>query len=139
MSNLTIQETFKQRISENLRSQFMELIPSEMLDQLTASALDEFLNGSPNKRHNRDYNPSNDPDTLKGMIMTELKSHGREQILEVLQRPEWKGVWNPDTSGMVSTAVSEIITANADVFVQSLFKTIISNAMQGVMYNMKSM
>lgn len=135
---LTVQETFKQRISENLKSQFMELLPPELLDELTKAAWDEFINGSPQKRHNRDYNPFNDTDTLKGMIMMQLRDQTKDKIKEVFSKPEWQSRWDSNSGSCVIEAVDEIVGKNADAFVQALFKQVVGGFMQNAINNFRS-
>lgn len=137
-NQLSVQETFKQKIAENLKNQFMELLPPELLDELTKAAWDELINGSPSKRCSRDYNPFNDPDTLKGMIMLELKAQAKEKMVEVLRQPEWQMLWDGDSGSYVSEALNEIIANNTDAFVRSMFKNVVGSFMQGALNNLRN-
>jgi len=137
-NQLSVQETFKQRISGNLQNQFMDLMPPELLDELTDAAWDEFINGSPQKRHNRNYNPFQDPDTVKGMIMAEMREQTKQKIKEVFARPEWQNRWDSNSGSCVIEAVDEIVGNNADAFVQALFKQVVGGFMQNAIGNFRN-
>lgn len=137
-NELSVQETFKQRISGNLQNQFMELMPTELLDELTDAAWDEFINGSPQKRHNRDYNPFQDPDTVKGMIMVEMREQTKQKIKEVFTRPEWQSRWDCNSNSYVTEAIDEIVANNVDMFVQAMFKQVVSSFMQNSIANFRN-
>lgn len=140
---LSVQENFKERIAENLKNQFMELIPEEMLTGLIESTLSDFINGTPYKRQHRDYNPNLDPDTLRGMIFEQIKIIATKDISKVFEGPEWQGIWNYQSNNdghmgsYVMEAVSEIIGENTDLFVKSLFKGIITNAMSSTINQLR--
>lgn len=150
MTELSLQETFKQKISDNLRESFMSMLPEEILSGLIDQALDEFINGPLVKRFetksewingcyqivttqvpNSKYCAYNDSETLKGMIWQEIQKIGKDLINKEFAKPEWQQKWdaNSGVSEQVVPIVEEIIKGNAEVFMAGLIRNIISGAM----------
>ncbi len=128
-TNLSPQEVFAARVQERLRASFLEMMPEEMLEQLTTSGIDTFLNGSPVKknqahRNNQGYDVKHDPETLPGMIHEALKADFKAnqlpKILAQLQ-PRWG---NPDDTG--AALVTEIIEKHGSKLMANMLSSFVS-------------
>lgn len=161
--NVSLHEMLQKRISERIRSNFVELLPQEAFDKMVDVAMDEFIHGPRAKRFfheatypdgfnnppvmvekprapDRDgklYNPVDDPDTLPGMIMAELRKTGREKLATIMQGPEFQVIWN-GSEDVASETVKQMIGANAQMFVQAMFSGIVGRAVMEMGNNIRN-
>lgn len=150
-TEISLQQKLQEKISDRIRSSFIDMIPQEEFDKMVAAALDEFINGPEAKRFDwkyppgkydgprikvpksydlgqAPYNPINDPSTFSGMIMQELKEQGKKTLLDILSKEPFMGIWS-NRGQEASTIVKQAIGENVNIFVEKLFGNLVQNAM----------
>lgn len=118
----------QQRLSEKIKSGFIELIPEEQFDKMIAAAMEDLQLGPRRHRYKREYvymeknDPRNDMgyagrveteveyidekynvlhdiNTIPGMIYASLHKSATEAINQTLNTPEYQGIFKNDGSG----------------------------------------
>lgn len=137
----------QQRISEKIKSGFIEMVPDAMFDEMVTRAMDELVNGPTKKRFEKrsvyqgggyvdklvpieGYNPLQDITTIPGMIYAELHARAKAAVIATFAKPEYSNTYNPDgLQDTIESGIAKIVTDNADVFMKSLVSGIIRSAM----------
>ena len=103
----------QQRISDKIKSGFIEMMPDAMFDEMTTRAMDELINGPTKKRFEKKsvyqgngykevvvpiegYNPLQDASTIPGMIYAELHARAKAAVVETFAKPEYSNTYGPD-------------------------------------------
>lgn len=150
MNEIDLQKSIQDKISEKIRSSFVDLIPQETFDKLVSTALDEFINGPRHKRFktvsdwsgkketvDENYNVLNDPNTLGGMIMEALYKQGKEHLVNYLQSEAFKTTWSNGEYNACQL-VKDAIGENSQAFVTALFSNLIQQAFMTTVNNMNN-
>jgi hypothetical protein len=144
-------DTLQAKVSEKIKSSFLELIPEETFDSMVASAMHEFVNGTAWAKEKMQhkvwdpvqgiqiwapYNPTQDPDTLPGMIMGELKAEAKKRLIEIMSAPEYQNIWK-GSEQVAGKAISDIVANNSEQFVAALFGELVGKVLTQVRINMQ--
>ena len=146
----------QKRLSDKIKSNFIELIPEEQFDEMVKNAMDELVNGPKNKRFenksvwdgnryvNRPepifgYNVLLDNSTIPGMIYAELHSKAKKAVIEIMARPEYSNAHSTEGfQDAIETGIAKVVTENPDVFMKSLISGIIRSAMANTLQALRS-
>ena len=141
----------QQRISEKIKSGFIEMIPDAMFDEMVTKAMDELVNGPTKNRFVKKsvyqgngykevmvpiegYNPLQDISTIPGMIYAELHSRAKAAVIATFAKPEYSNIYSQGgLQDTIESGIAKIVTENADTFMKSLVSGIIRSAMANTM------
>ncbi len=156
----------REKLSERLKTGFIELIPQETFDKMTDLAIDEFVNGAQHKRFKKasgyldkdhpnnntgvtghveymvpivDYSPVNDSSTLPGMIYLELVKLAKDSIADTLSKDErFNSKYDADLSMCIIPILNKIVSDNAPVFMQALMNNVVQYSVAQSINNLRS-
>lgn len=161
-----IMAAVREKLSERLKTGFIELIPQEIFDKMTDMAIDEFVNGPRNKRFKMsseymdsndprnttgkygyvtievpvaDYSPISDPKTLPGMIYLELVERAKKSVSEALNSDErFQDKYNVDLQQNITPILNDIIRDNAPVFMAGLVQQLVQHTLGHAINSMRN-
>ena len=143
----------REKLSERLKTGFIELIPQEAFNTMTDLAIDEFVNGPKNERFiidrvylsvddernttgsagyvqikkpNDKYNPVSDSKTLPGMIYLELVKLAKENISKAVNEDKrFTSMYDVNVGNQVVPILNTIVKDNAAAFMQALMNNVV--------------
>ena len=137
-----------------MKSFTIELMPPEEMEKVLDSTLEAFIKGPISKRFKIEksydkpdtivpiltYDPTEDPTTLPGMILIEMRKKAKATIEAVLESEEYSGKWNPKTCGkeIVDGVMKDIVKDNINDFVLGLFQQIMVGATNHTLQYMRN-
>lgn len=151
----SLHDIMRVKLSERIKSGFMDLIPEETFNQMIDAAVDDFINGPRHKRFRsesvyvtgddyrnttgkacyimvetaipkNEYNRVRDNSTLPGMIYEEIVKMAKDAIGKaVSEDSRLQQVYNNDIGAMVTPVIEQIITDNAAAFMRGLVNNIV--------------
>lgn len=152
-----IMAAIREKLSEKLKTGFVELIPKEVFDKMTDLAIDDFVNGSKSERLIREpvwmdaSNPNNptgksghfdvfkpnpkynvvmDKNTLPGMIYLEIVKLAKENISKAVNEdPQFKETYDQNVGHMIAPVIAKIVEDNAAAFTRGLMANIVNFTM----------
>jgi hypothetical protein len=164
--NLNLQELLRKKLSDQIKSGFVNLIPDEAFEKMIGAAMDDFMHGPRNKRFKMTtewleeddprntlgrtgnvqvetpfvdptYDVMRDPNTLPGMIMAELHALAKADLIKTIsQDPIFQQKY---VDGQyVTDALKGIVTDNPGPFMEALVGGIISRSMMNFMNEMRN-
>lgn len=100
-------QTVAEALKEKIRLEVVNLIPIEQLTKLIEEETSKIINGR-----------AEDSQSLRYMIVREVRSKCAEMVKAEFDKPEWQGQWGTCGQKIASEAVAKILKENmADVFV----------------------
>lgn len=120
--------SLKDKVTERIRSQFVDLIPEDTWKGLVEQEIEWFT-----KKAERQYNQREWISPLQQEIREVLRALVDEAIKKALQDTEWLQKYGPDGSLLAGEAVIKLIKENAVEVVAQVF----GSAVQGAVDNMR--
>jgi hypothetical protein len=142
-------QIFRDRVMDTLKKQFMDLIPKDVFDAMVNKQLEEFLNGPRHKRFKKGqeyvggkyvevevpipectYRPEDDPNTLPGMIKTEVVTQFKKVAADYIQHLNYTEQIMPHVQS-IDNVIAKTIRENTENFVTAMFQNVVGVAMSG--------
>ena len=118
---LAMVNNLRDKISERIREQFVELIPDEHWKALVDAEIKRFT------ERDRDYNRKEIPSALERLIQDALAEQFREHIKTELAKPEYQKQWG-EGEYSAGEFVSVFLQKHADSLIKSVFGNVVQQA-----------
>jgi len=119
MSEIATMSTIQQKVSEKIKSQFLELIPDEAFAQMVEKELKAFTEDKPGDRWT---NTRKSP--LSDMIELEIKNQFQAKVRSILSQPEFQAKWDNHNRVVASDAVTDLLKKSAPDILALMIGTI---------------
>ena len=157
VSDDPVMVAIREKLSQKVKTGFLELIPQEMFDNMADLAIDEFINGPRSKRFNKvrtflqvddernktgsagyfiieepvkDYNAVSDSSTLPGIIYLEIVKMAKENITKIFKEdPRFIAKYDSEVGDNIVPIINEIVGNNTEAFIRSLMTNIVNFTM----------
>lgn len=131
------QATLKDRITDKLRTDFINLLSPEEIGALYDTAIDEFVNGPRSKRFqfgngnfpNPEFNVFKCEGTLPYMIMQEITKMASETLKIAIEQGPLKKDWNAEVGKHVNTQLQKMVEEKGAGLMSMMFANYLGDVM----------
>ena len=124
--------SFRERVEEKIKAEFMELLPDEMFRAMVQETIDRFTRPKPVK----DYNgrvTRHDPSEFERIVLEVYEERLREAVKAELASEKWVGHWDNGRQ-QASEAVSDLIVEHSGEILAGMLGSAIQEVVQQLQY-----